>query len=538
MHEARIAPSLSGMNLTDVMELGGQNLLGWLNPDRDYLPTESWCVTHDLGRLWDALLRLEDATGFAIPRHLEDAMLRGLHWLTDNPDGLLFVPPGLDWIKPKFELHSLREGILTFSALVRYRNSRWAREAGHRYLETIRRCLKPDGTWDLLKFDYSRHFDMAGSDRYLGDGLQPEDIFLHTNAALSTTHGRSIEALVGFYETTGDALALELADRLARYHLAHATNPDGTLPGELTDETYSGDRQSYQYTLCGLLLFGLLTHQSEYVDAVTRAYQVAIPGLVNECGWVAHDLGRNRFRDASGNPLANTESTGAAVRLALWIALHTGRAEAYDDVERLIRARIVPGQTTESDVRSRPDVEIPRKQVGGWGGNQYPHAGKGCNPSGTAEIVHTLSAVYRHISAREEAGLVVRMHFDYADEQIEITGARAEDAILTVRPRVHDNVLIRVPGWAPRETVEITVDGRPVSLRMIGCFAHVPKDAISVDCRIVLRHALPERRTTETMPAGDTYQFAWRGDEIVGVHPNTWPLPFYPTLENADPEPA
>ena len=88
------------MNLKEVMELGGRHLLGWLDPDRDYLPTGSWCITHDLARLWDALLRLEDATGFVIPGHMEGAMLRNLHWLTDNPDGLLFVPPGLDWITP------------------------------------------------------------------------------------------------------------------------------------------------------------------------------------------------------------------------------------------------------------------------------------------------------------------------------------------------------------------------------------------------------------------------------------------------------
>ena len=114
------------MKLKEVMELGGQNLLGWLNPDRDYLPTDSWCITHDLARLWDALLRLEDATGFVIPGHMEGAMLRNLHWLADNPDGLLFVPPGLDWIEQRFELHSLREGLLAFNALAKYRNNRWS----------------------------------------------------------------------------------------------------------------------------------------------------------------------------------------------------------------------------------------------------------------------------------------------------------------------------------------------------------------------------------------------------------------------------
>ncbi len=43
---------------------------------------------------------------------------------------------------------------------------------------------------------------------------------------------------------------------------------------------------------------------------------------------------------------------------------------------------------------------------------------------------------------------------------------------------------------------------------------------------------MPVRRTRETMPAGETYEFAWKGDEITGVHPNEQPLPFYPTLDD------
>ena len=252
--------------LRESMEMGGRHLLGWLNPERDYLPTGSWCITHDLARLWDALLRLEDATGFVIPGHLEGAMLRNLHWLSDNPDGLLFVPPGLNWQAPKFELHTVREGILTFSALVQYRNNRWAREAGHRYLETMRRCLGPDGRWDVLKFDYARHFVVA-------DGQSVDDVFTHANGPdLTVSHGRSIEALVWFYRSTGDQLALDLAEQLASYHLAHSTTTDGAIPKAIADEANQGDRQSFLYTLCGLLQFGLLTHQSAYTDAVLRTY--------------------------------------------------------------------------------------------------------------------------------------------------------------------------------------------------------------------------------------------------------------------------
>jgi len=39
------------------------------------------------------------------------------------------------------------------------------------------------------------------------------------------------------------------------------------------------------------------------------------------------------------------------------------------------------------------------------------------------------------------------------------------------------------------------------------------------------------------MPAGDTYEFAWRGDEITGVHSNEQAPPFYPTLTDPQGQP-
>jgi len=512
------------MKLRDSMELGGQHLLGWLNPDRDYLPTGSWAITHDLGRWWDAMLRLEHATGFTIPGHMEAASLRNLQWLTDNPDGMLWVPPGLDWQPMKFDLHSVREGILTFAALVQYRESTWARQAGRKYLESIRRALRPDGSWDFDQLAYAKLFT-GGDNEHEGHLPSNEDRF-----SVVSQHGRAIEALVWYYRATGDSLAMELAEELARFHLKHATTPDGTIPHHLKHVDIC-DRQSYLYTLCGLLLFGVMTHQSEYVDAVVSTYRVGVPDLVNECGWVAHDMGETRYLDESGNLLANTESTGAATRLALWLALHTHRAACFDDVERLVRARLFPGQTTPADVERNPAIDIPAKAPGGWGANDYPHAGKGFNPSGTAEIVHTMSAIYEHIIVREPTGLFINMHFDCADESAQITVDRGEQATITVRPGVDDNLFIRVPGWVPADSVEIDVYGERVpQVQMVGSFAYLPRELVRAGGEVVLRHALPHCRTTETMSGGDSYQFAWLGDEITGVHPNELPLPFYPTL--------
>ncbi len=513
------------MTLKESMELGGECLLRWLDPQRDFLPTGSWAITHDLGRWWDAILRLEHSTGFPIPAHMEGANLRNLHWLLDNPDGLLFVPPGLNWHKMKFEFHSLREGILTFAALVNFRDNRWARDAGHKYLSTIQRGLKEDFTWDVDKFEYARNFT-GSENEHPGHTPANENRFQKT-----VSHGRSIEALVWFYKATGDSLAMELAEHLAKFHLNYVMEVDGTIPGELAaEDSPQGDRQSYLYTLSGLLLFGVMTGQSKYVDAVVRAYSIGARSIINESGWVAHDLGKLNFPDKTGNPLANTESTGAAARLALWVACHTGRADCYDEVERLVRARLFPGQTTQIDLQNNPDVEVPAKNVGGWGGNDYPHAGKGCNPSGTAEIVHTLTAIYQKVCSHEEAGLVINMHFDYEDEKVRIQTQRSERATLLIEPRIEDNLLIRIPKWIPAESLRIDVKGETVSPTIVGSYAYFSKEQIGRGAEITLSHDLPNRRTTETMPAGDTYEFSWRGDEIIGVNPNDKPMPFYPTL--------
>jgi len=63
------------MNLREIMNLAGQCLLAWLDSDKDFMPTGGYEVAHDIGRWWDAILRLEDTTGFAIPADLEGMAL-------------------------------------------------------------------------------------------------------------------------------------------------------------------------------------------------------------------------------------------------------------------------------------------------------------------------------------------------------------------------------------------------------------------------------------------------------------------------------
>ena len=508
------------MNLKRSMELAGRNLLNCLCPTRNYQPY--WAMRmdeeyraemawfgniHNIGRWWDAMLRLEDATGFSIPAHIEGTMLENLYESFDNPDNLCLPHLDVEWMKPALDFHSLRESLLALNALVRYRGSRWAAGQGHQMLETLLRISRADSSWDLDKIDYYHR-------------IGKPDVSSEPNVS---TNGRLIEALVWFYEATGDALALTLADRYARYHLENTTRPDG----EFNNASNPTHTHSYLGTLRGLLLFGRLTNQREYIDRVAATYRVTVPKLVLESGFACHDLWKD-------NPnRGEVGSTGDATQLALWLALYAGHTEYLDDAERIVRARLIPGQITESPIlRPTKDdgddehVNLNERIIGGIGGMQRePHAGKKNTTDVTAAVLHGLVDIYNHISVRTDAGLAVYFHFDYEDANVRISSERTEEAKVKILPKERENVLIRIPRWAPRESVQLTVNSGRISPVILGDFVHVPGETPPGE--IVLRYALPIHKSVEKVGEVEL-EYTWRGDEIIGVCPNSEFFPFYP----------
>ena len=519
------------IDLKTSMESAGRNLLAVLDSDHDYAPTGGWLVTHDTGRWWDAMLRLEKATGFAIPAALEGAMLANLDRYTANPDHILLVPLDLEWATPRFELHSLREALLAFTALVSCRGSHWARQRGHAMLETLCCALMPNGTWDETCFDYVRH---AGGQQG-GSGQQD----------MTASTGRLIEALVWFYRATGDSLALDLAAAMAKYHLEHSTSPDGALPGTLSAEGNVGHSHSYLGTLRGLLLFGLLTHQQEYVARVAAAYRWAVPRVVKESGWAAHDLGRVRFRDRLSNPVPEVACAGDTSQIALWLALDAGYVDLLDDVSRLVCARLLPSQITEAD--ATPQQPVTPRELGAYGGvHSLPHGGKRSTIDVTAAVLHTLTDVYRHIvthedgagdlhdmqeheadrcARREAPTLAVHFPFEYEDRDLSIEVTKETAADVTITVKTCTNVLVRIPAWAPRTSVLLTASGQPIHTR-IGAYGLIP--AQHTPGIIRLSYALPMYHTTETTATGAAYEMTWRGEEIIGIRPQDTERPFYP----------
>ena len=504
-------------DLKRIMEMGGQNMLDCCNPERNYLPyftipdpgavAKDIAWNHNIGRWFDSLLRLEDTIGWKIPAERLEIMENNLRKFCENPDSLPFGPrDGWLGIKPDFYLHSLREYILAVNSLVRYRKSSWAEELGHRMLETIRRASTPEGKWILTEFDTYVNLPVKKPNEYMPHG----------------TSDRLVEALVLYYQTTGDPLSIDLADCFARYHLKNSCHPDGTLNVDSLQGAPTGHTHSYLGGQRGLLLFGELTGQHEYIDTVLATYKVTVRRIVRESGYANHDLEQIPGKVTS---IPECSSPGDAAQLAMWLALRCGHTGFLDDAERWIRARIVPGQITEDQAIDQNGI-LDRRFLGGWGASHEPQGAMMSYPDVTAAVLHTLCDIYKHIVICRDSDLTVNFHFNYDDKNVSILSKRTNVGTVTIKPKKLTNVRIRIPRWAPPESVHLLVCGQAFQPKIIGDFAYVPRMDMSEHPEIVLTYGLPER-TTIDMINGSEYHYQWKGDDITGAFPGSDVRPFY-----------
>ncbi len=321
------------LDLRSRMNLAGQHLLKVLCPQKRLLPYWNLATSpdytgafefafpaHNIGRWWDAVLRLEQTTGFEIPSKIEETMLRNLRLFFDNPDQLCFAPREI-WGN-SFDLHSIRESTLALNALVRYRDNRWARQQGHRLFQTLLKWTDEEANWHVGESDYLKkrpHIPLDMAECWGPAG----------------TTGRAIEAIVWFYEATGDDLALKVAERFARNHFRKTVRIDGKLTREWDKDLLEIQKlrhtHSYLGTLRGLIQFGELANQCKYIDAVSATYRVTMPLMIKPSGWMCHDL----LQELDGDPAF----AGDVAQLALWLA-ENGEPDRLDDAERIVRCRL------------------------------------------------------------------------------------------------------------------------------------------------------------------------------------------------------
>jgi len=97
-----------------------------------------------------------------------------------------------------------------------------------------------------------------------------------------------------------------------------------------------------------------------------------------------------------------------------------------------------------------------------------------------------------------------------------------------VEPKQRSEVRLRVPGWAPRETLRLEAWGNPLPLRWEGHYLIVSSRDVPAGAALELAYDLPLRETTEVMPVSRReFRLTWRGDEVAACDPE---VPIYPVF--------
>lgn len=481
------------------LHLVGRALLGSLG-EPDFLP-QGYETAHNIGRWWDAVLRLENTCGFQLPEQINKAMLINIRAFTSNRRGMLLNDPEIMG-RTQLNLHNLREGLLAYAGLVKYRGSKWAAQKGCCLLETI----------DALYFSKTAAFKSLAEemDLYISDDpmiTRPDsDPFKAEDD--TPTNGRCLEAMLRFWQAAKDPLALETAHKTAAFHLIHTLNADGSTPEFIKSEIHVGHNHSYLGTLRGLLLYGILLKRPEYVRTV---YNTVINSVFSyNCsysGFAPHDIACLRFPDSHGDPVGDHASCADVIQILVWLAGECGYTHLFDDAERLIKGRLFRSQITDGNAETD----------GAWGiyGGYF---GQGCTLDVFAAVASVLAETDRYIMSVKDGALYINLHFDSHTEHASLISEFGDDARLLLTLRRRMPVYIRIPSWCPPQSFHISVRDQTVAFTVGNGYAAVEASAVPAEAVITVTYDLPERVTAEkTWRSGISYEIHWKGNDISDV---------------------
>jgi hypothetical protein len=426
-------------------------------------------------------------------------MLDNTWSLSDNPTGILLEDPDPTDASTWY-IHSYRETMLALGLLVKFRSSERAHQQGIKAIAQMRKASS-----DLMQWDFSLCYPALTDLKPSGRSGEP-----------AYTHGRAVEGLLCFHEATGATEVLEEAERLADFHFNHIINPDGSLAEGCGHHTHS-----YLNTIRGLLLFARLRGQKDRLASIHATYKKAISAMITRSGFVAHDIGARIGGDIA--------SAGDIAHIALLLWDHFKDPLLLEDAERIVRSRLLPAQVSQpmplepiEHEASDCFEDLPQRFVGAIGGSVGHAGGQTCVTDFTASALHSLIELYERTVDIEDSCIRVNFHFNYKQSGVQVVSTReGTKAHLTILNETAKPVYLRIPSWAPKSSLQLTLNGRQIGIETSEGYTCVSKEGSST--RIELHHALPESTNEETWrdesATQDSVKFKWRGDQIYEADP-------------------
>lgn len=443
-------------------------------------------IAHAPGRCLDALLYGESVIGDAVD---EDVLATFKKWLLvsmDAADGL--IGENIDG-RRVVEFHHFREGLLALNALVRYRRDSQALEMGTAFVQLLDDLMGADGRWDFEKIS--------------ARGVYADSDFpaLH--------EGRLVYALLQWYQTTGQAVALKTAGRIVPYTLRTVFDEQGNLTAQASIHVHS-----ITSSFSGAADYYRMIGDREGMQRLIPILYNGILPLASRSGWVKELLSAE-FSHVGGE----TNSTGDIIQACLCMAATLHDDTYYAIAERMLRGHLLPAQVFPQDIPPEWRLENTGK------GDQYAdialrmRGGFGFPFPNDRAPRHYDNSYCRITTLDITAGSVQALCRCVTEGVTEIENAFSVNLLVDA---VRDGFLLRqtaLDTW----TVESL---RPVSMRLpTNHGVTVDGEAKSVEGRLSLaagRHTvrlnLPNEWQSETL-FGKTFQTQWIGEQAVKMFP-------------------
>ncbi len=366
-----------------------------------------------------------------------------------------------------------------------------------------------------------------------GDYLTYASVKLEQSSG-SHLAGYQIFPLVRYYELTGSAEALSLAEGLTRWAVEHdpTIGPDGEILKALS---WEGHVHSWFETMAGAVRAARVSPRLDHAKVLSRARAIY--------DWVKRTNGSDFGWYATFPTFGSCETCGigSAVRLLLELA-QSGHPEYLNDIERCVRNQVIEAQFRNPAVLARKDITVCPSLLGTFDSQSHPnsHLGQGgfedvgtvegCCLNGGARAIFLawenivtgdmpLPAHKQKVPAsRPTDDMFINLAISRDSPWAEVIGYQPYQGRVDVRlhqpaPRLH----VRVPDWVDHKRVTVLVDGQPDAEWSWSASYVVLSD---VGGQQVVSISYPLRRTTENVNVGGKpYRITWRGDTVIAIDP-------------------
>lgn len=520
--------SKSDVDLLGRLRLAWQFMGNALDERRNLRPYFSWALAdspayalhthydtpHVVGRFLDALLPAERLVGEQANPDVVCGLTHLLYQSISAEDGLGWSDAGPTG-RSEALVHDQREVLLALADLIEFRDSDDARTAARQFCRQVRRLI---GEGDV----FPSHA-LSRSGWHAGSGAA----FSYAPA----NSGRLVHALVRFYRLSGDANALDLARRFTDDNRARCFTPDGRLTPLAGVHVHS-----ITGTVEGILEFGLLSGECDYVEHARRIYEVGLRPYRSTFGWVKENLGNASFDGEANN-------TGDILRIAILLA-RNGYPGYFEDAERTLRNHLLASQLldgswieegVEPETAERSFREIGRRAVGGFGFTTPNDWMVDLNPKRRVKMfplnadlvqgaVQAILAAWDSALVEDALGTRVNLLLSREGQRVTVESEMSSVGRIRVSVKRPTNLFVRRPSWVADREVAISVDGQRQAPLPSGEYLFVPGLAAGASVVVSFR---PNRVVRPEHINHRLFQVVWWGDQVLDVSPIGSHRPLY-----------